>query len=249
MRPAHLREVRGDRIEQALRSARPGFALAPIGHELGEPCGAKPARVIAGVNGDAAIARVAIADALELFTEDVLARRPREVHVHDIWHRAARRQRAHHRSDRRDAAARGDEQSADRSAFWHHERAGRFADGEEVADRAREQRIGDPALRLDRDLEAAIAAIRRRADRVRASRDATRDRYAHADVLSRLVGAPASAGPQDQGAHARHLVPHGLDPGLAGVAHRERAKELDVVRRDQRRRDKASDAGELGPHG
>ena len=57
-----------------MRSARPGFALAPIGHELGEPCGAKPAGVIAGVNGDAAIARVAWGVALGVVAHVVSAR-------------------------------------------------------------------------------------------------------------------------------------------------------------------------------
>src|SRR3954447_10200556 len=193
---AGLLPVLAHRVEHVARAREEGLALAPVADEVVEVVG-PDAAVLAGELLVQAEARVALGELAQLPAEDDLLARARRVQVHDVVELAAPVEVAQHAHDRRDPAARADEQQLVRQRVGQGEGA---LDAAEAHDRPRggvaDQVRGDLALldELGRDADQAVRPAGVGGQRVGAPVVHAVDDEADAQVLARLVPGPLPAG-------------------------------------------------------
>jgi len=114
-------EAPANRLEQPGRPAQEGLSLAPVRAQLVERLGRHPP-VLAGVLLVQAVAGLARVQLAQLVAEDHALGDARAVQVDGVGRRAFGGKRAEHAHDRRDSAARTDEQQTLGSRLGQHER-------------------------------------------------------------------------------------------------------------------------------
>jgi hypothetical protein len=238
LRDPSVGPARLERVEHPGRAAGPGLALVEVTDQIGELPGIEhPVGV--GVPFDEPDAFLRREHA-QLAGEDDVGCGRRRVHEDDVAELVQRvAQHPHHRCD---AAAGRDEQDLRRAWLRQDELAAGLVEVNEHPDARAAHEVGaDPAVgdRLDGDRDAAVGAVDRRRQRVRAPLAHAVDVEADADVLARDVPGPAASRPD----HQRHGVA-GLgvdrdDPSAQVGTGPHRVDEVEVVGRQQRRRHQA----------
>ena len=223
-----------ERVEHPGGSAGPGLALVEVADQAGELLGVEHA-VGVGVALDELDAPARGQHPQLAGEDDVLGGR-RRVHDDDVAELVERvAQHPHHR---RDAAAGGDEQDLVRARVGQDELAAGLVEVDEHPDPRAAHDVGaDHAFgdRLDGDRDAAVGPVDRRRQRVRAPLAHAVDVEADPDVLAWDVPGPAAPGPDHQGHGVAGLGVDLDDPPAQVGAGAQRAHEVEVVGREQRR--------------
>ena len=242
-----LAPVRLDGIEQTLRAACIGIAVAPAGADAVE-CGGREVAFLsehhfrahardfarlAGVDEVQLVARVLGGEGLQLLPEDHVVGVWRVVDVGDIRQALLRHEAAQYRHDRRNARASTDEQRLDRVGIGQIEVALRYANRQVVAGLDVAHQVVRHAAAVDgfhSDREALVVTLWRRRDRISAGVVHTANRHADAQVLAGPMAAPVTSRFERDGAGIRGLVPHADDLGLERMRDPERVHQLQIVR-------------------
>ncbi len=221
-------------VEQARRAAGPGLALGPVGHEFVETGDVEPA-----VRGGVHLGETQLPDRDQVaqFTAEDHVLRLRRAVDHDDVVEVDVAQHAHHGCDA--AAGRQEEHLRGRGRRQHEVTGRLFEPDQRARRRPADQVVADLAVpdRLHGDRDAAVPAVRRRGDGVGAPQPRPVDVDPDPHVLAGRVTAPVPSRSDHDGRGVTRLGVHGLDAPTQVGARTERADQVEVVRRQQRRRD------------